>query len=148
MVKQTQKKTKVTTTPKKPVKRRSSASVKSSPKNKRGHKKITAKTERRLKAKKKFWFWFIPHEINSFKPRVIGRYGAMVLVALVIALQFGYNYTKTGSVLGRVSNITPAALLASTNDERKSNNLEPLIINDKLSAAAAQKANDMLTKGY
>ena len=148
MIKQTQKKTKVTTTPKKPAKRRSSTSVKSSAKNKRGHKKITAKTERRLKAKKKFWFWFIPHEINSFKPRVIGRYGAMVLVALVIALQFGYNYTKTGSVLGRVSNITPAALLASTNDERKSNNLEPLIINDKLSAAAAQKANDMLTKGY
>lgn len=148
MVKQTQKKTKVTTTPKKPVKRRSSTSVKSSAKNKRGHKKITAKNERRLKAKKKFWFWFIPHEINSFKPRAIGRYGAMVIIALVIALQFGYNYTKTGSVLGRVSNITPAALLASTNDERRSNNLEPLILNDRLNNAATEKANDMLSKGY
>ena len=153
MVKQTQKKNATKATPKKKSPKKGSVKVTTKTKvPKKVTTKATSKTikraKRRQKAKKNFWMLFIPHEINSFKPRAIGRYGAMVIIALVIALQFGYNYTKTGSVLGRVSNITPAALLASTNDERRSNNLEPLILNDKLSNAATEKANDMLSKGY
>lgn len=63
-------------------------------------------------------------------------------------MQFGYNYTQTGSVLGRVTTVTPAGLLASTNDERLEHNLVPLRLNTQLSDAAAAKARDMLTQGY
>lgn len=72
----------------------------------------------------------------------------MVLIVLVICLQFGYNFTKTGSVLGKVVTITANGLLSETNDRRAEAGLAPLTLNDQLSRAAALKANDMIQNQY
>lgn len=70
------------------------------------------------------------------------------MVGIAIGMQFGYNYLHTGSVLGRTTTITPAALLASTNDQRAEHDLASLVLDPRLSAAAGEKANDMLERGY
>lgn len=72
----------------------------------------------------------------------------MAVLAVAIGVQFGYNYTQTGSVLGRITTVTPTALLASTNDARAEQGLSPLRIDARLSEAALNKASDMFTRGY
>lgn len=72
----------------------------------------------------------------------------MAVLAVAIGVQFGYNYTQTGSVLGRITTVTPTALLASTNDARAEQGLSPLRIDARLSEAALNKASDMFARGY
>ena len=71
-----------------------------------------------------------------------------MIISVAIALQFGYNFTKTGSVLGRVVNITPAGLLAATNDQRANKGLPSLRESEHLSQAAMLKANDIIQNQY
>lgn len=79
---------------------------------------------------------------------MIRRLGLIIIIAIVIGLQFGYNFTHTGSVLGRVINVTAAGLLTSTNDHRSESGVQPLKINNQLSQAAEQKAKDILANQY
>ena len=71
-----------------------------------------------------------------------------MIISVAIALQFGYNFTKTGSVLGRVVNITPAGLLAATNDQSAKEGLPSLRESERLSKAAMLKANDIIQNQY
>ena len=112
-------------------------------------KKRTKKAERFSdKLKRQLHLVFVPHKRNNYRPYLIRRYGLMVIIGLVIGLQFGYNYTNTGSVLGKVTNVTANGLLSDTNDVRNQNGLTPLKLNTKLTQAAEMKAQDMIDKGY
>lgn len=112
-------------------------------------KKQTQFWKRRLKRiHRQIHLWFVPQRNNHYRPHLVRRYGLLVVMAVAIGLQFGYNYTKTGYVLGRVTNVTPAGLLASTNGERAEHDLTPLRMNSQLTEAAAAKAQDMLQQGY
>lgn len=101
-----------------------------------------------MRFKKRLGLLFVPHKNNHYRPHLVRRYGLLVVIGVAIGLQFGYNYTQTGSVMGRVATVTPAALLASTNDERQARDLPPLRVSEQLSRAADDKARDMLAKGY
>lgn len=115
---------------------------------------MTAKTQKNAikkqikKTRKKTSLAFVPKKENQYRPLLVRRYGIMLIIAIAIGLQFGYNYTKTGSVLGRVVTITPAGLLAATNDRRSEVNAPNLTLNDRLSQAAKLKANDIIQNQY
>ena len=100
------------------------------------------------KTKQKTALAFVPKKENQYRPHLIRRYGLLLIISVAIALQFGYNFTKTGSVLGRVVNITPAGLLAATNDQRAKDGLPSLRKSERLSKAAMLKANDIIQNQY
>ena len=70
------------------------------------------------------------------------------MLLLVVALQFAYNFSQTGSVMGQRVNISVQALLDETNAERAKAGQQPLELNQKLSAAANLKAEDMFAGQY
>lgn len=112
-------------------------------------KKQTQFWKRRLKRiHRRVRLWMVPHQNNHYRPHLVRRYGLLMVIAVAIGLQFGYNYTHTGSVMGRVTNVTPAGLLTSTNDQRAAYNLAPLRMDSQLTEAAAAKARDMVQQGY
>ena len=98
--------------------------------------------------KKRINLLFVPQKANFYRPLLVRRYGLLVVLVIAFGVQLGYNYTHTGSVLGRVTTVTPAGLLISTNDERLEEGLSPLRLNAQLSDAAAAKARDMISHGY
>ena len=100
------------------------------------------------KTKQKTALAFVPKKENQFRPHLIRRYGLLLIISLVIAMQFGYNFTKTGSVLGRVTDITPTGLIIATNDERTKAGIPELRLSQRLSQAAMLKANDIIQNQY
>lgn len=90
----------------------------------------------------------VPHGANNYIPHLIRHYGIVALLVVVLGMQFTYNISKTGSVLGIKANVTANALLADANKERQTNDLEPLQYNDQLAAAAYYKAKDMFAQQY
>ena len=111
-------------------------------------KQTSAIKNRVRKTKQKTALAFVPKKENQYRPHLIRRYGLLLIISVAIALQFGYNFTKTGSVLGRVVNITPAGLLAATNDRRADEGLPGLRKSERLSQAAMLKANDIIQNQY
>ena len=111
-------------------------------------KQTSAIKNRVRKTKQKTALAFVPKKENQYRPHLIRRYGLLLIISVAIALQFGYNFTKTGSVLGRVVNITPAGLLAATNDQRADEGLPSLRKSEHLSQAAMLKANDIIQNQY
>ena len=69
---------------------------------------------------------------------------AIMLVGFVIS----NVVTGRSSVLGAQTDISLARLLADTNIQRAADNESALNLNDKLTAAAQSKANDMVTRNY
>lgn len=90
----------------------------------------------------------VPHKDNDYRPHLIRAGGIALLVVIVAAFQLSYNFVQTGSVLGQTTDITTDQLLASTNAQRRMNGEKPLVVNEKLSQAAANKAQDMFAKQY
>ena len=111
-------------------------------------KQTSAIKNRVRKTKQKTALAFVPKKENQYRPHLIRRYGLLLIISVAIALQFGYNFTKTGSVLGRVVNITPAGLLAASNDRRADEGLPSLRKSEHLSQAAMLKANDIIQNQY
>ena len=57
-------------------------------------KKQTATLKRHIaRTKKRASLAFIPKKENQYRPHLIRRYSLLVLIAIVIGLQFGYNFT-------------------------------------------------------
>ena len=104
--------------------------------------------KRLTQTKKRTSLAFLPKKENQYRPHLVRRYGIFLVIAIAIGLQFGYNFTRTGSVLGRVVTITPTSLLAVTNDKRADANVPQLTLNDRLAKAAKLKANDMIQNQY
>lgn len=94
--------------------------------------------------------FFIPHETNNQKAKLLHTESLLVLIVFLIGFQFLLNvFPKTfPSVLGYAANISPSEVISLTNKERASLGLSPLTENKTLDSAALAKGNDMLAKGY
>jgi hypothetical protein len=100
--------------------------------------------------KRTFKAYFIPHEANDYRPRVLqARTVAFVVMVALVAesvFVFGAKYVIPQSKLFGIIEVN--ALVDETNQSRVSNGLPDLQMSPLLQAAAQEKANDMATKGY
>lgn len=90
----------------------------------------------------------IPHKKNNYFPHIINRFGILIVIVLAIGIQFVYNFTSSGEVLGVSSDVTVVSLLDQTNEARSQANVAPLRLDEKLNAAAYLKAQDMIEGQY
>lgn len=93
---------------------------------------------------------FVPHKGNHYRPHLIRWQGLSVVLVIIVAVQLVYNLSVTGtlSVLGQESPVTVSELLQDTNNQRTSNGLPALTLNDKLDQAASLKAQNMFSQNY
>lgn len=92
----------------------------------------------------------VPHKENDFRPHLIRVHGLVAVLVIALLAQVLYGFITTGhlSVLGRVSNIETADLLTDTNEARRAQGLAALHISDELSQAAFLKAQNMFDEQY
>lgn len=92
----------------------------------------------------------VPHKVNGYRPHLIRAHGLIAVLIVAVLAQAVYSFTTAGNfqILGRSSNIETVDLLNGTNQERRSQNLADLQINDQLSQAAFLKAQDMFANNY
>lgn len=92
----------------------------------------------------------VPHKDNEYRPHLIRAHGLVAVLVIALVAQITYGFMTTGhlSVLGKVSNIQTTELLADTNKEREAKGLSDLTLNDKLSQAAFLKAQNMFAEQY
>jgi hypothetical protein len=116
-------------------------------------KKIVAKSAERRKevsqkAKRHAKKLVVPGKHNDYRPRLIGRWGMLIIAILVGVVYCGHLYFKSEYTLGAQAEITRSRLLAATNEERAANGGGELVLSEKLSEAAEMKARDMFAKQY
>lgn len=102
------------------------------------------------KERNHFKHHFLPHKEKKIRAGLL-RHNAFFLYSLVFLLFLGIvNLSKTikPGVLGYASDINVRQLLDFTNQERIKLNEKPLILNQKLSKAAEQKARYMFEKNF
>jgi hypothetical protein len=94
--------------------------------------------------------FFVPHQGNNYKAKILHPASLSVLVTLFLVAQFGLNFFILISphVLGFASNITPEQVIELTNQKRLENGLPPLRLNQTLTQAALAKAGDMFAFNY
>jgi hypothetical protein len=94
--------------------------------------------------------YFIPHESNNQKAKVLHPKSLGLIAIFLIAFQFVVSLGNTSfpQVLGYAANIVPSEVVRQTNAQRSAVGLSPLTENSDLSSAAIAKGNDMLAKGY
>ncbi len=90
----------------------------------------------------------VPHKANHFRPHAIRRGGIALIVAVVVVLQFGYNFLANGNVLGTEAQVTTSELLNATNKERERQGKAVLRISPELNKAAQLKAKNMFAAQY
>jgi hypothetical protein len=96
---------------------------------------------------------FHPSSHNNHRPRILHPeailYFTLIVLAsfaLLRAIKFFPGLEQT--ILGYASNITPEQVILQTNEQRASNGLGGLTLNDELSQAALAKGQDMFTDQY
>ena len=94
--------------------------------------------------------YFLPHESNNFRAKLLHHKSILFFIAILFAGSFLFSFLRTNysSVLGISSNISVQELLVITNQERQANGLQPLQLSNELSSAADGKANNMITENY
>lgn len=104
----------------------------------------------RAKVKKHAKKMLVPHKENEFRPHIIRVHGLVAVLAIALLAQIVYGFLTTGqlSVLGRVSDISSVELLKDTNQARREKGLGALQVNNELSSAALLKAQDMFKHNY
>ena len=103
-----------------------------------------------FKEKIHFKHHFLPHKERKVRAGML-HHKAFFLYSLVFLLFLGIvNLSKTATpgVLGYASDINVKQLLDFTNQERSKDNKKLLILNEKLSKAAEQKAKYMFEKNF
>lgn len=92
----------------------------------------------------------VPHKGNHYRPHLVRLHGitAVLVVALLMQLFYGYFANGRLEVLGRVTNISVSELLTDTNNVRSESSLPNLTINEQLNKAAFAKAQDMIANNY
>lgn len=92
----------------------------------------------------------VPHKVNEYRPHLIRPQGIIAVLVIALLAQVLYGFVTTGqvTVLGRESNIKTADLLADTNEQRQSEGLGALQMSEDLSKAAYLKAQDMYEAQY
>ncbi len=79
---------------------------------------------------------------------MVRRYGLLVVLVFVLAINATYNFARTGNVLGIATSMNSQQLLRLTNVERGNADLMPLVSSDKLTKAAELKLQDMFEAQY
>ena len=100
---------------------------------------------------KEFLRHFIfPSDTNNYRAKLLHNriIFSFILFFLSAGLLMSFVRANFPSVLGTFSDISTQQLLLLTNEKRQENGSPPLTINENLSQAAANKASDMLGKGY
>jgi uncharacterized protein YkwD len=92
----------------------------------------------------------VPHKGNHYRPHLVRLHGITAVLVLAVLMQLAYGFFSSGhmQVLGRVSSISASDLLTDTNVARAQSSLPNLKINDKLDNAAFAKAQDMFANNY
>lgn len=97
-----------------------------------------------------FKHFFIPHISNNFRAKLLHH---QVLSVFVLGLFLGgfflsYFSSIFPQVLGQAIDISIEKLVELTNEKRLESGVSPVKLNDKLSYAAALKAEDMFKNDY
>lgn len=94
--------------------------------------------------------FFIPHKGNNYKAKLLHHLTLLLVIVFLISSTFVLNNfnDRFPQVLGISTDITSEQLLTLLNQKRQESSLHGLSLNPELSAAALQKANDMLAKNY
>ncbi len=103
-----------------------------------------------FKEKKHFKHHFVPHKERKTRATLL-KHGAFYFYSLLFLMFLGFvNVSKNlaPGVLGYASEITIRQLLDNTNQVREREGKKPLILSEKLSKAAEQKAKYMFEKNY
>ena len=100
--------------------------------------------------RRKVRHYFFPHESNNYKaislqPKPILFY-ILFLLVFQTSVRFINNYNP--NILGYGTNITVERILFLVNEKRLEANLNPLVLSEKLSEAATEKAADMFRNNY
>lgn len=90
----------------------------------------------------------VPHKGNGYRPYAIRWKTLAALLLLVTVVNGAIFIHGRKDVLSYQTDITSQRLLDDTNDQRLAENVKPLAINQKLSAAATSKARDMFAHQY
>lgn len=93
---------------------------------------------------------FIPKESNNHRAKILHHTNIFLTIVFLLLTSFLMQKIKTNfpSVLGVSADISSEQLLLLTNKERQNIGVGALIMNDKLSQAASEKANDMFEYNY
>ena len=93
---------------------------------------------------------FVPHESNNHRARILHPTGLSVVIGLYVIFQLAMNQLTMNypQILGYASSISPQEIVRLTNRERLAQGLPEVLLDSKLSAAAAQKASDMVARDY
>lgn len=97
-----------------------------------------------------FRHYFLPHHSNNQRPKIL-HHDSLFIVAIffLAATLFVVNIKHTNPrVLGTSINIATQDLLKLTNEERAKNGEPSLVMNDELTQAAQNKAQDMFAQDY
>jgi hypothetical protein len=100
--------------------------------------------------KKFFSYLFVPAQHNNYRAKVIHHdvlTGYLVVGFLLVSLN-KFVVLPFDNVLGLAKDITVTKLVEYTNEQRVNNGLKPLIYNQKLATAAANKAQNMFANNY
>ena len=92
---------------------------------------------------------FIPSEKNNYLPHILKPKNLFILAVILVAVKFllfswFFYFPKTSDF----AVVTTERLIELAQQERIANNLSELKINDKLTQAALEKAQDMLKNNY
>lgn len=99
---------------------------------------------------KLFKDYFIPHDGNNHKPKILHQKSLAVIVILLLIVKIsvtGYLYFLYPNQAKMSAEIT-GKLLELTNQDRIANGMNALTLNSTLSASAMAKADDMAIKDY
>jgi uncharacterized protein YkwD len=92
----------------------------------------------------------VPQKENEYRPHLIRLHGLVAVLVIALLAQVFYGFVTTGhwSVLGRTSNIETSQLLTDTNAERIAAGVGEVHLNEDLSQAAFLKAQNMFAEQY
>ena len=93
---------------------------------------------------------FFPHDSNNQRAKFLHPSSLVVTIGLFIVFQVTINQLTINypQILGYASQISPEEIIRLTNIQRTSSGLSEVELNSQLSAAAAQKAADMIARDY
>jgi len=97
-----------------------------------------------------FMDYFIPHDGNNHKPKILRAKPLLIIVIFSILLKLGvmgYLFFIYPNMAKMQTEIV-SEILTLTNQDRQDNNLPSFEINPVLSSSALAKANDMIANNY
>lgn len=93
---------------------------------------------------------FVPHHTNNQRARLLHPTGISFLIGIYVFFQLALGWASYSypQILGYASVIKTEEIINLTNKMRQENGLAPVQLDSKLTAAAAQKASDMMARDY